>query len=204
MKKWRHILVSYLTVICFFVYSITVPSLVHAQDLPSPTASSFDTSICGNITTAPNLTLTLPDLSNCEGCFAYSVGPSLTYRLYDNSGKALAIRGLLLNETAAANLTAELTVMQQTWMAQYDRILGHNTACMQRQYSILDLRYKSLQVIYDAKEVESQRIIVAKNDQIDRLSSIPFWKTSEFGVVIGVVLGIGITVGAGYALGQID
>jgi hypothetical protein len=204
MKKWKHILVSHITVICFFVYSMTVPSLAYAQDLPVSSVSSFDVSICGNITSAPNLTLTLPDLSSCEGCFAYSVGPSLKYRLYDDSGKALVTRGLLLNEAAAANLAAELTVMQQTWMAQYDRILGHNTACMQRQYSILDSRYRSLQIIYNAKEVENQRIIVAKNDQIDRLSKIPFWKTSEFGVVVGVVLGIGITVGTGYALGQID
>jgi len=177
---------------------------VYAQDTPTVATSSFDLSICENITSAPNLTLTLPDLSSCEGCFAYSVGPTLKYRLYDDTGKSLEVRGLLLNETAAANLAAELTLMQQAWMAQYDRILGHNTACMQRQYSILDSRYKALQIIYDAKEVENQRIIAAKNDQIDRLSNTPFWKTSEFGVVIGVVLGIGLTIGTGYALGQID
>lgn len=204
MKRWRHILVSHITVICFLIYSITVPTLVYAQDAPAPAASSFDLTICENITSAPNLTLTLPDLSNCDGCFAYSVGPSLKYRLYDDSGKSLDVRGLLLNEAAAANLAAELTVMQQAWMAQYDRILGHNTACMQRQYSILDSRYRSLQTIYGAKEIENQRIIAAKNDQIDRLSNTPFWKTSEFGVVIGVVLGIGLTIGTGYALGQID
>lgn len=207
MKKWRHILVSHITVICFFIYSITVPALVHAQDTPELPTSSFDLSICENITSAPTLTLTLPDLSDCEGCLAYSVGPGLNYRLHGADGTALDIRGLLLNDVASANLAAELTLMQQAWMAQYDRILGHNTACMQRQYSILDSRYRSLQLIHAAKEVEYQRIIVAKNDQIDRLvieTKVPFYKTSEFGVIVGVALGIGITIGAGYALGQID
>ncbi len=203
MKRCMHILASYVTVFCFLVYSIAVPTLAYAQDKPSP-VPALDVDICTNLTLVPELDISIPNLTGCQDCFAHIVSPTGSYRIYNDKGELLSISGLFLNDTASANLTAELTTLKQDWTARHQRVLGWNTACMQRQYSILESRLNALQAIYDAKEIETQRILVSKNEQIDRLSNTPWYKTTEFGVVIGVVLGIGITIGTGYALGQIQ
>lgn len=208
MRKWGDILTSYVTVFCFLLYTATVPTLAYAQDGdPEPPAQSvpaLDLSLCTNIKLVPNLNLTLPNLTGCENCFAYVVSPTGPWRLYNDKGELADISGLFINDTASANLAAELTLLEKTWTAQYERTLEHNIACMQRQYGLLNIRYDSLKSITDAKEIELQRIIAVQNEQIDKLSHTPWYKTTEFGVIVGVALGIGLTIGTGYALGQID
>lgn len=203
MKKCMHILVSYVTVFCFLVYTLAVPTLAYAEEPQKPTLG-FDTDICINLTSIPDLDISIPNLTGCQDCFAHIVSPTGKYRLYDDKGEVINESGLFLNNAASANLTAGLTTLKQDWMVRHQRVLGWNTACMQRQYSILESRYNALQAIYNAKEIETQKILTSKNEQIERLSSTPWYETAEFGIVVGVVLGIGLTIGTGYALGQIQ
>ena len=116
-------------------------------------------------------------------------------------GDPAPFTGTLFNTPAAARLMIELEFTQATCKVETDRQLGLLRSELQLQIDLCSARNEAL-------ALRHQEILLIKNDQIDFLEKQfkprPWYQTTEFGIVIGVVLGIGITVGAGYALGQIN
>ncbi len=116
-------------------------------------------------------------------------------------GDPAPFSGTLFNTPAAARLMIDLEFTQQTCKVETDRQLGLLRADLQLKIDLCSARNEALMLRHS-------EILLIKNDQIAFLEKQfkprPWYQTTEFGVVMGVVLGIGITIGAGYALGQIN
>ena len=116
-------------------------------------------------------------------------------------GDPAPFTGTLFNTPAAARLMIDLEFTQETCRVETDRQLGLLRSELQLKIDLCSARNEALLLRHT-------EILAIKNNQIDFLERQfkprPWYQTTEFGIVIGVVLGIGITVGAGYALGQIQ
>lgn len=116
-------------------------------------------------------------------------------------GDPAPFTGTLFNTTAAARLMVDLEFTQQTCKVETDRQLGLLKADLQLKIDLCTARNEAL-------TLQLTEITQIKNDQIEflenQLKPQPWYKTTEFGVVVGVILGVAITVGAGYALGQVN
>lgn len=116
-------------------------------------------------------------------------------------GQPAPFTGTLFNTTAAARLMVDLEFTQQTCKVETDRQLGLLRSELQLQIDLCTARSESLQLRHT-------EILQIKNDQIEflerQLKPRPWYESTEFGIAVGVVLGVAITVGAGYALGQIN
>ena len=116
-------------------------------------------------------------------------------------GDPAPFTGTLFNTPAAARLMIDLEFTQATCKIETDRQLGLLRSELQLKIDLCGARNESLMLRH-------QELLIIKNDQINFLEKqfrpAPWYQTTEFGIVIGVVLGIGITIGTGYALGQIN
>jgi hypothetical protein len=116
-------------------------------------------------------------------------------------GEPAPFSGTLFNTHASARLLINLEFTQETCRIETDRQLGLISSALQLKIDLCSARNEALMLRHTD-------ILLIKNDQIDFLEKQfkprPWYKTTEFGIVMGVVLGIGITIGAGYALGQIN
>ena len=116
-------------------------------------------------------------------------------------GDPAPFSGTLFNTPAAARLMVDLEFTQATCKVETDRQLGLLRSELQLKIDLCGARNEALMLRHS-------EILLIKNDQINFLEKQfkpqPWYKTTEFGIVVGVVLGIGITIGAGYALGQIN
>ena len=116
-------------------------------------------------------------------------------------GEPAPFTGTLFNTPAAARLMIDLEFTQASCKVETDRQLGLLRSDLQLKIDLCSARAEAL-------ALRHSEILQIKNDQIkfleDQFKPRPWYQTTEFGVVIGVVLGIGITVATGYALGQID
>ena len=116
-------------------------------------------------------------------------------------GDPAPFTGTLFNTPAAARLMIDLEFTQETCRVETYRQLGLLRSELQLKIDLCSARNEALLLRHT-------EILAIKNNQIDFLERQfkprPWYQTTEFGIVIGVVLGIGITVGAGYALGQIQ
>ena len=116
-------------------------------------------------------------------------------------GQPAPFTGTLFNTTAAARLMIDLEFTQQTCRIETDRQLGLLRSDLQLKIDLCSARR-------DALQLRHSEILQIKNDQITflegQLKPRPWYQSSEFGIAVGVILGVAITVGAGYALGQIE
>ena len=116
-------------------------------------------------------------------------------------GDAAPFAGTLFSTAAAARLLTNLQFTQEQCQIETTRQLGLQRSQLQLQIDTLTASRAALQLRYD-------ETLALKNGQIsfleERLRPTPWYQTTEFGVVMGVVLGIGITIGTGYALGQVN
>ena len=116
-------------------------------------------------------------------------------------GDPAPFAGTLFSTTAAARLLTNLQFTQEQCQIETTRQLGLQRSQLQLQIDTLTASRAALQLRYD-------ETLALKNGQIsfleERLRPTPWYQTTEFGVVMGVVLGIGITIGTGYALGQVN
>ena len=116
-------------------------------------------------------------------------------------GEPAPFAGTLFSTKAAAKLMVDLKFTQETCNLEIDRRLGLLRGDMQLKLDILQGSYDSLQTKHTS-------LIQIKNDQIDfleeKIKPVAWYESGEFWFAMGVVGGILITVGAGYALGQVN
>ena len=204
MKRWHHVLVSHVTVFCFFIYSSAVPITAYADDAPPPV---INLDACSSLGT-PTLELTTPTFS-CPSCKLYDVGPAKRYRIFDSTtNKQLDLNGTFFNADAAANLYAGLQSIEGLWQLELNRVLSYNNACWNYKLSIKDAEMVTLNTRILAIQQERDDLVEIKNGQIefltDQLKPAPWYKSGEFWFAIGLVSGVLVTVGAGYAIGQVN
>ena len=114
-------------------------------------------------------------------------------------GEPAPFAGTLFSTKAAAKLMVDLKFTQETCNLEIDRRLGLLRGDMQLKLDVLQGRYDSLQIKHTS-------LMKIKTEQIDflqdQIKPTAWYESGEFWFAMGVVGGILITVGAGYALGQ--
>tara|TARA_Y100000310_G_scaffold159485_1_gene159045 strand:+ start:171 stop:650 length:480 start_codon:yes stop_codon:yes gene_type:complete len=115
-------------------------------------------------------------------------------------GDAAPFDGTLFSTEAAAKLLVDLENQSKKCDIEKNKALDLLRAQMQ-------LTIDNKKAEFDALKFKHDGILKIKNEQIDFLQDKlepPSWYDSgEFWVAIGVVMGIGLTVAAGYAVGQV-
>ena len=116
-----------------------------------------------------------------------------------NLGERAPFKGVLFSEDAAAALFANLKLTDTECRLRLKKELDINSAVFNSQIEALNLRLS----------IETKRandILQIKNERIQFLEEnwqpTPWYESGEFWLSIGVLSGILITVGAGYAIGQ--
>jgi len=201
-RSFRHIITSWVAVVSFTVYSLAIPSFAYADDEPASSSATIALPSC-EILGIPSLDLTLPTIG-AEGD-VYDIGSR--YRIYDTStNQRLNLQGTFLTRPAAASLLVGLQNIESTWQIELNRILSYNNSCWQYKLSLAqsEITLRDTQIATLTSEME--RRIQIRDEHIELLNRNnrpPRWyESNEFWLAVGVVAGIGITVGAGYAIGQ--
>lgn len=116
-------------------------------------------------------------------------------------GDPAPFSGTLFNTPASARLMVDLEFTQATCNLETNRQLGLLRSDLQLKIDLCGARNEALMLRHS-------EILLIKNDQINFLEKQfkprPWYQSTEFGIIVGVVLGISVTLGAGYALGQIN
>jgi len=198
--------------ISFFSYSLTVPTIAYADDTPESTSqpNSADGTIsipmpsC-DILGIPSLDVALPTIGTSGQI--YDIGSR--YRILDTTtSQQLSLEGTFLTRPAAASLLVGLQNIENTWQIELNRILAYNNACWQYRVSLLESEVRLRDSTITTLNTEMARRLEIRDEHINILNSRnnpPRWyESGEFWFAMGVVAGIGITVGAGYALGQVN
>lgn len=204
-KSLCHTLTSWMAVFSFTIYSLATPTFAYA-DTPPPPAESATTAVAipsCEILGIPSLNLTLPQLG-ADGD-VYDIGSR--YKIYDTSLKRqLDLQGTFLTRPAAASLLVGLQNIENTWQIELKRVLAYNNSCWQYRLSLSQSEVKLRDAKIIALTSEMNRRLEIRDEHIaflNKNNQPPRWyETNEFWLAVGVIAGIGITVGAGYALGQ--
>ena len=133
----------------------------------------------------------------CFATPATTSNPGLVTQL--DKGKKAPFDGILLSDTAAAKLFAEIKFSKKECdlllKKEVDLISAVNTG-----------KIKSLELQLQIHTKKFEDMIAVRDDRINFLEknySPPAWyERNELWLTMGVVVGIGITVAAGYAIGQ--
>tara|TARA_Y100000034_G_C6621795_1_gene271103 strand:- start:71 stop:439 length:369 start_codon:yes stop_codon:yes gene_type:complete len=118
-----------------------------------------------------------------------------------DKGQPAPFGGVLLSEQAAAKLFADLKFTKEECTLRLEKELEIATIAYKSQIDSFKIRF--------AVETErTEKLLDIKDDRIKFLEenyAPPVWyETGAFWVTIGVISGVLITIGAGYALGQVD
>ena len=203
-RSFRHIITSWVAVVSFTVYSIAIPSTAFANDdTPAPAGTSQVALPSCEILGIPTLSLTLPTVG-AEGD-VYDIGNR--YRIYDTTlNRQLDLQGTFLTRPAAASLLVGLQNIENTWQIELNRVLSYNNSCWQYRLSLAQSEIGLRDSRIASLTAEMERRIEIRDEHIELLNrnnKPPAWyESNELWLAVGVVIGIGITVGAGYALGQ--
>ena len=115
------------------------------------------------------------------------------------AGDPAPFAGTLFNTSAAAKLLIDLEYTAETCKLEKDRALG-----MLR--SNLQLKIDLCAASRDAQKFRFDETLKIRNGQISFLESqlkpSPWYESGEFWFAVGLVGGVLITIGAGYAIGQ--
>ena len=116
-------------------------------------------------------------------------------------GQKAPFSGVLLSEQAAVKLFADLKFTKEECTLRLERELDLATITYKAQIDSFKIRL----------EVETERtekLLDIKDNRIKFLEEIyapPAWyESGSFWVAVGVIGGVLITIGTGYALGQVD
>ena len=114
-------------------------------------------------------------------------------------GQRAPFAGILLSDDAAARLYGDLKFTEKECQLRLSRELQINTTQLTAQLDALKLRF-------DVETTRSESLLSIKNERIKFLETNwkpPAWyESGEFWFAMGLVGGILVTVGAGYAIGQ--
>ena len=109
--------------------------------------------------------------------------------------------GVLLSDQAAAKLFADLKFTKEECAIKLEKELKLATITYSAQIDAFKLRL-------DVEIERTEKLLNIKDDRIKFLEenyAPPAWyESGGFWVAIGVISGVLITIGAGYALGQVD
>lgn len=211
-RSARHIITTWVVFISFISYSLSVPTMAYADDTPPVVSQPSGTP--GTVTVSmpscsilgiPTLDLALPTIG-ASGQI-YDIGSR--YRIVDTTtSQQLSLEGTFLTRPAAASLLVGLQNIENTWQIELNRVLAYNNACWQYRVSLLESEVRLKDSTITTLNTEMTRRLQIRDEHIDILNSRnnpPRWyESGEFWFAMGVVAGIGITVGAGYALGQVN
>ena len=207
-KGLKHTVTSWVTIVSFLVFSIATPTLAYADDPAAPPAPSPTLSVnldsC-SIIGIPTLQLTLPQIGSAGQI--YAVGGTSRYRLYDTSNnQQLNIEGTFLDKPAAASLLVGLQNVESLWQVELNRVLSYNNACWQYRLSLAQAEVASRDARIVALTGEMNDRLRIRDEHIEFLNRnnqpAKWYESGEFWFAVGLVAGIGLTIGAGYALGQ--
>lgn len=116
-----------------------------------------------------------------------------------NKGQHAPFSGILFSREAAAKLYASLSFTEEECKLKIDKRLELSSLRFNTELEVLKLK---LQVERDT----TVKLLKVKDQRIDFLEKnmlpTPWYESGEFWFAMGVVGGILITVGAGYAIGQ--
>tara|TARA_Y100000034_G_C6896359_1_gene413354 strand:- start:2474 stop:2842 length:369 start_codon:yes stop_codon:yes gene_type:complete len=118
-----------------------------------------------------------------------------------DKGDVAPFGGVLLSEQAAAKLFADLKFTKEECTLRLEKELEVSTIVYKAQIDSFKIRL--------AVETErTEKLLDIKDDRIKFLEenyTPPAWyESGGFWVTMGVIGGVLITIGAGYALGQVD
>ena len=114
-------------------------------------------------------------------------------------GETVPFDGTLFSTAASAKILVELENNKEACLIECNKVTEQKIAELQLQYDILKASRDAIQLKYD-------ETLVIKNGQIDFLQKqvqkpkIP----TELTFVLGVVAGVGLTMGSAYALKKPD
>jgi hypothetical protein len=130
-----------------------------------------------------------------------SVAPDTPSIVTLKLGDPAPFDGTLFNTKAAAKLLIDLEYSSSTCKLEKDRELGILRSNLQLK---IDLCYASR----DAQKFRFDETLKIRNGQISFLESqlrpAPWYESGEFWFAVGLLGGVLITVGAGYAIGQVS
>jgi hypothetical protein len=116
-------------------------------------------------------------------------------------GQAAPFSGTLFSVPAAAKLLLDLKYNKESCRIEIDREKGILGAQLQLKIDMCNASFESLQFKHN-------QLMQIKNNQIDFLGdqmiNNSWYHSGEFWFALGLVGGVLVTIGAGYALGQVD
>ena len=114
-------------------------------------------------------------------------------------GQHAPFSGVLLSDDAAARLFGDIKFSERECQLRLSRELKINTLQFTSHLDSFKLRL-------DIETTRSAALLAVKDERIKFLEKnwrpTPWYESGEFWLVVGVVSGVLITVGAGYAIGQ--
>lgn len=117
---------------------------------------------------------------------------------YVEEGDPAPFSGTLYDINASASLAVKLSGNFDACQIEIDRAVGNNDVEWQLRYDQLDARYKVSTEVAEAKISTRDDIIVLQDEQLDKMKR----PRSELIFAGGVIAGVGMTVLAGWAIGQ--
>ncbi|HIL97532.1 MAG TPA: hypothetical protein EYG51_16705 [Pseudomonadales bacterium] len=186
-----------------FIFCLFPTAAIAQDDSNFDPTASIDLISCELLGT-PKLQLVLPSIGSTGKI--YDVGSTSTrYRLWDTTTNSVVdVQGTLFDRHAAASLLVGLQSVEELWQLELKRVISYNNACWQYRLSLkgAEVRSRDARIETISKEM-SERLLI-KDDQINFLSEnympIAWYETGEFWFGTGLVAGIALTIGAGYAL----
>lgn len=130
---------------------------------------------------------------------AHAESPSLGKITELQSGEKAPFSGVLLSEEAAARLFGELKFSEKECQLRLEKELSINSLQLNSQLDALKLRF-------DVENTRTESLLLIKDERIKFLEKnwrpTPWYESGEFWFAMGLVGGVLVTVGAGYAIGQ--
>ena len=116
-----------------------------------------------------------------------------------NKNQKAPFAGILLSNDTAAKLYGDIKFSKKECELRLEKELNINTLQLTSHLNALKLRL-------DVETNRTESLLSIKDERIKFLEAnwrpSPWYESGEFWFAMGVVAGIAITIGAGYALGQ--
>jgi len=117
------------------------------------------------------------------------------------AGDVAPFAGTLFSTAAAAKLIVDLEFSEEACNIEIERQLSLSAAEYDLQIDTLNSTLESLQFRHDSlMEIRADHINYLESE----LRPDSWFESNEFVLLVGIVTGVGITIGSGYALNQVS